>query len=886
MTDIWRAGTLYQPGSVVVPATRPAAVGLQPDNANFQNGDTDWLKVGFVIEAVPGFGGATNSARNVVRDSALQNEAFLPTTSGEQVRIDAMVFGISGGGDDRAYLTIWFYDAGENLLPANAIQVSPRIKMRECRDRWELLAFSVNAPPGAALFRVGAQVGSRGGSFRFSRFRVNSVHVIAAAPLVFTAVQLAAGFSASSEPTWPTTTGQQVIDNEVTWESLDGERIVWEGRRILLSGSTQPAWPGLGSVSDNRILWSQDDRRIDDSRAPNSKVVALAASKVFAGDNDIVPYSATVNPLDWTTREDAGYLPFGLQNHGSQPVAAMGLYRSNLVVFNANGFQVWQVDEDPDNMAILDSGPVGCIYPKTLQPVMNDLLFLSQQGVRNIGVAGASTNLQVGDVGNPIDPLIKEALPAPPAIPTDPPFYWQQPQTTPVSFAFEVANTETNWYGARKPGTAPLDDGVISPPDLGGREIRRFDFRPSFELWDIRFDSSVEPLPRWYFESITIQIDGGDTILLRWAEWQTYSDSGGEQRITIPNVDGWVPADVGEIRGVTFNLRRPLPQDSGVWNRGVVTVEKYSSFETGFRDLFPTFGSIAPTPFEVNGVPVRAIVHQPGFDTLYVTLDAVNLPIDHFVLFRFQMGSGDWVELDPHLAVKFESFGRTNWQWTQLEALTEHWGDAEDGLELQVEFMLAAEPVPPPEQEDEPISLYVPSAGQYWLIVEDQAFVLTIHGKGQGQRSWSRYTFPGPITDWTIKNNDLYLRSGDLIWLFHPDAIHDDQVLDEEVGGEDHPIEGYVAWPFIDTGTVGQTKMMHGYDLVIEGEAAVSIGYDQNDFSLATAPYLVDGDTLPSQVIPLPLSAPSVQMRLEFSPGQKWRWIATTLYLSNNRLTS
>ena len=55
-------------------------------------------------------------------------------------------------------------------------------------------------------------------------------------------------------------------------------------------------------------------RMVEDENCPNSKIVAIAASKVFAGDGDIAPYSATVNPLDWSTPEDSGFLPTGLQN--------------------------------------------------------------------------------------------------------------------------------------------------------------------------------------------------------------------------------------------------------------------------------------------------------------------------------------------------------------------------------------------------------------------------------------------------------------------------------------------------------------------------------------------------------------------------------------------
>lgn len=416
MPDAWQPGTLYQPGAVVIPATTAPVQGIQPANPDFAAGDTGWLKLNWAISAAtvdnPGFNGSPFVAVSLAGGAELESQTYIPTSSGQLCAFDAMVRSAGGPtyeGDARMWPAIRFYDGSNNFISQ---VLGGRIKIKEARPSggYRQVAMSANAPPGAASFRPTLLPDNRGGRWLTGRVRVTSVHVALSDPIVYTAVQPSAGFSGATEPAWPGVVGQQVVDNEVTWEALDGERVVWTARRILVSGADEPEWPGPGSVVDNTILWQQDDRRVTDSRAPNSKIVALAASKIFAGDDDIVPYSATVNPLDWTTREDAGYLPFGLQNYGSLPVSAMGLFEGNLVVFNAVGHQVWQVDEDPASMALLSAKPVGSIFAKALQPVMNDLLFLTKQGVRSLGVAGASTNLEAGDVGKPIDILVQEAL--------------------------------------------------------------------------------------------------------------------------------------------------------------------------------------------------------------------------------------------------------------------------------------------------------------------------------------------------------------------------------------------------------------------------------------------------------------------------------------------
>lgn len=608
----WQPGTLYPPGAIVKPATVVPLVASAPDNANFEEGNDGWV-MGHANQTIHedaafAFDGSWFLLFSGAGTQGLAvNENHVPITPGQSItataRIQQRSHKTSAAG--AAVWLVWL-DSGDNVL---SYTQGPEVGQASF-NTWKQASVTGVAPPGAAFVAVGGFmfVGGSGGSSSMLMDAFEWTYVAPTATpteVVFRAVQADAGYSDSQEPEWPDTVGLQVVDNEVTWEAISANIVTWTANPIAVSGYTEPTWPTIagGQVVDNTMVWEAMSRRVDDVRVPNTPIVAITASKVFAGDGDIVGFSATVNGLDWSTANDAGYIPFGLNTYGASDITALGLYRGNLVAFNAEAFQMWQVDQDPANMAILDAVPVGCPYPKSLQSLANDLIFLSAVGYRNITIAGASTNLQADGVGEPIDPLVKAKI-------------------------------------------------------LAG--------------------------------------------------------------------------------------------------------------------------------------------------------------------------------------------------------------------------------------EYEPTSLYWPAQGQYWGIFGTEAFVLTINGAKA--RSWSRYTFPEAITDWTIHEGDLYLRTSEnKVWKVDSEVLYDDFVedYDYEVSvGVD--IVGIVQWPHLDMGSLGVNKALIGFDLVCDAPegVAVSVGYDQRNLNARTADYTVDADTLPGQPVPIPVTAPSFDLRLTFAAGQAWEFQAANLYIQDRRPTS
>jgi hypothetical protein len=403
----WAPGTLYAPGAVVRPTTGQGAFVNAIPNGDFENGnDGNWILSGAAFNAVNMYQGlecVALTANNNTVTATMNN--FGLVTPGQSVTASAYLNPNNTTTDLTMYVVLRFYDAGDAFISsvASTGQQNPGYRQTSVTGV---------APANAAHVRVQIQAGngtsSKTGYVDLVTWSLEQPAAVS--NFLYEAVQSVAGTSATTEPTWPTISGNTVVDNTVTWKAIGTSIITWQAIPIMKSGGAEPTWPttvGI-SVKDNTMSWVCINRQVPTPHP--SKAVAIAASHVFNGDNDIVDFSAAVNPLDWITANNAGYLPTGLNNYGDNPVAMLTLYRSNLMVFNAGGYQMWQVDPDPANMALLDAQAIGSIWPRAAQSVGNDLLFLTETGVRNLGTVGATANMQIGNSGQPVDPLVKAQL--------------------------------------------------------------------------------------------------------------------------------------------------------------------------------------------------------------------------------------------------------------------------------------------------------------------------------------------------------------------------------------------------------------------------------------------------------------------------------------------
>lgn len=153
-----------------------------------------------------------------------------------------------------------------------------------------------------------------------------------------------------------------------------------------------------------------------------------------------------------------------------------------------------------------------------------------------------------------------------------------------------------------------------------------------------------------------------------------------------------------------------------------------------------------------------------------------------------------------------------------------------------------------------------------------------------GVGAWSWYEYPWQVQDRAMLGNDLYLRSGDAVFVVDPDRIED-----QDEDGNDIEVVAEIQSHYLDFGAAGVTKQLIGVDLIGNGVARISVGYNQSQPTHFTPDATVPADTVPGSIIPIPVSSPSFAMRLRFSSAENpdgWEWLASNFYVNDFRQTS
>jgi len=157
--------------------------------------------------------------------------------------------------------------------------------------------------------------------------------------------------------------------------------------------------------------------------------------------------------------------------------------------------------------------------------------------------------------------------------------------------------------------------------------------------------------------------------------------------------------------------------------------------------------------------------------------------------------------------------------------------------------------------------------------MSNQVWVYTMN-EGNIRGKWSHYVFPFTIEHFAHLQSDLYLRHGDIV----------EKVVEGEKYDDGNTFSSTIQWPWLDFKKPGRDKMFVGFDNVGEGAASIEIGYDQSSLTAFTAAFAIPEDTVPGQIIPLPVTGPSFSIRLTYVSDQAWEWDALQIYVDDTAI--
>jgi hypothetical protein len=185
--------------------------------------------------------------------------------------------------------------------------------------------------------------------------------------------------------------------------------------------------------------------------SPGSDLLKIGGKLAASDDvNGVVRLSSTANgPTDWTTANDAGYIPVITHASGDRHIQGLGVYDDKMAVIFSDAVQLWAMDPQPSNITLVRviNGP-GTDQPRSVVNVLGDLFYFTRGGFRSMHMQTVTGQIQEqDDIGGPIDDIaIEETRPAVDAI-------WSQRRgqylgffgTTVYAFKYSPKSKKMGW---------------------------------------------------------------------------------------------------------------------------------------------------------------------------------------------------------------------------------------------------------------------------------------------------------------------------------------------------------------------------------------------------------------------------------------------------------
>ena len=136
-------------------------------------------------------------------------------------------------------------------------------------------------------------------------------------------------------------------------------------------------------------------------------------TKMYALSDSLLHFSGTNDPTEWNDGSaGAGFINLSNNASGSEDLQAIANYFDNIAVFAQQAIQIWFVSANENlNQQVQVLSNTGTMAPHSVVEFGdNDVFYLGVSGVRSLRARDSSNAAFVGDIGNPIDETVIDAI--------------------------------------------------------------------------------------------------------------------------------------------------------------------------------------------------------------------------------------------------------------------------------------------------------------------------------------------------------------------------------------------------------------------------------------------------------------------------------------------
>lgn len=132
---------------------------------------------------------------------------------------------------------------------------------------------------------------------------------------------------------------------------------------------------------------------------PQGQVAIAGFGRLWVSYNNIIYWSDLLTGMAWDTGSSGSLNVDKVWSSGSDNVTGLAVHNNLLFIFGKRQILIYQGASDPATMSLYDTiDGIGCLEHKTIRATGNDLVFLSETGVRSINRTIQEKSAPIGDL--------------------------------------------------------------------------------------------------------------------------------------------------------------------------------------------------------------------------------------------------------------------------------------------------------------------------------------------------------------------------------------------------------------------------------------------------------------------------------------------------------